>query len=64
MLGYAGYWWSERNLLSSLLRFSWFPAAVQQRIGPSKCLCTQTQHARLHPGNHLIFETSQIMDIP
>ena len=37
---------------------------VQQRLGPSKCMCNQTQRARLHPGDHFVFETSQIMDIP
>ena len=34
---------------------------LQQVIGPSKCLCEQTQRLRLFQGDHLVLETSQIM---
>jgi hypothetical protein len=55
--------WHKHGAVGYVRELS-FITPLKQRIGPSKCLCTQTQHARLHPGNHLIFETSQIMDIP
>ncbi|KAL4527599.1 hypothetical protein Ndes2526A_g08627 [Nannochloris sp. 'desiccata'] len=35
------------------------------RIGPPQALCHQTQRFRVHSGQHLLFETSQVMsDIP
>ena len=35
---------------------------VQYGMGPSQAVCHQVQRVRMYKGDHLVFETSQVMD--
>ncbi len=36
--------------------------SVQYGMGPSQAVCHQVQRVRMYKGDHLVFETSQVMD--